>query len=337
MKTKLPLLFLTFSLLLVGCDRFARAAPAPTATFTATASPIPSPTATATASPVPTFTRTFTPSPVPTATWVSQGPDAVKVPILMYHHVELNPIDSNYRVSAAKFEDQLRLLRDWEYTTITTAMLVDAIQNGASLPPRPIILTFDDANEDNYTVAFPIMQKYGFTGVLYVPYYFVNTPGKLTVDEIKEMAASGWEVGSHSLTHPDISSLPPDRMRAEIVESREKLEELLGVPILTFAYPFGYESSAVVDYVKFAGYIAAMGATGFTADQGSTNLFVLQRCEIKGWEDAKTFTRFLPWRGDPIFLPTDTPTPTVTPSRTPIPTYTQYPTRTPVPTYTPSP
>ncbi|MBI1854289.1 MAG: polysaccharide deacetylase family protein, partial [Chloroflexi bacterium] len=199
----------------------------------------------------------------------------------------------------------------------------------ASRPPRPISLTFDDANEDNYTNAFPIMKKYGMTGVLYLPYTRIGLDGYLTVDQIKEMTAAGRELGSHSLTHPNLAVLDEPRLRAEVVESRKKLEDLLGLPILTFAYPFGNVGNATVDYVKFAGYIAGMGATGFTADQGKSNLYVLQRSEIKGSDDAKSFIRFLPWQGDPIFLPTDTPTITPMPSRTPIPTYTQYPTKTP--------
>ena len=284
-----------------------------TKTPTLTLTPPLAPSATATITPSPTITPTFTPSPIPTATWVSQGPDAVKVPILMYHHVEVSPINSNYRVSASKFEDQLRLLRDWEYTTITTTMLVNAIQQGAELPPRPIVITFDDNNLDNYTVAFPIMKKYGFTGLLYVPYNYIGADGYMTANQLKEMAAAGWEIGSHSLNHPNLNIMPPERLRAEIVDSRKELEGLLGVPILTFAYPFGDVSSDAVDYVKFANYIAAMGATGFTADQGLGNLFNLQRCEIKGGEDVKTFIRFLPWQGDPAFLPTVTPTPTSTP------------------------
>lgn len=254
----------------------------------------------------------------------------------MYHHVEVSPIDSNYRVSASKFEDELKLLHDWEYTTITTEMLVKAITEGASLPPRPVIITFDDGNLDNYTVAWPIMQKYGFTGVLYIVGNRLQADGYMNVDQIKEMAAAGWEVGSHSLSHPSLTAgLESEVIRREIVESKKQLEEALGVPILTFAYPFGDAGNAPVDYVKFAGYIAGMGATGFTAEQGLSNLYILQRCEIKGWEDAKTFLRFLPWPGDPVYIPTDTPTPTPTASRTPIPTYTQYPTKTPVPTNTP--
>lgn len=335
MKYKLPIIFLTLSLLLAGCSGFALAAPASTATPTRTSPP--SPTATDAPSLTPTSTQTFTPSPVPTATWVVQGPDVVKIPILLYHRIDVSPINSRYYVTPEKFEEQIQLLHDWEYTSITTEMLVKAITEGASLPPRPILITFDDGNLDNYTTAWPIMQKYGFTGVLYIVAGSIGTDKYMNADQIVEMYKAGWEIGSHSVSHPDLTTLAPELQRYEIVKSREILQTTLGIPVLTFAYPFGVNNSAVVDYVHYAGYIAGMGATGFTADQGLSNLFVLQRCEIKGSEDAKTFLRFLPWWGEPAFIPTDTPTPTVTPSRTPVPTYTQYPTRTPVPAYTPLP
>jgi peptidoglycan/xylan/chitin deacetylase (PgdA/CDA1 family) len=316
---KIFILILGLSILLSGCGTGVFAKPIPTATTAVTTTPLP-PTETVTVTPTSTITPTLTPSPIPTATWVNQGPDAILVPILMYHHIEVAPIDSPYRVSTSKFEEELKLLRDWEYTTITTEMLVKAITEGASLPPRPIIITFDDGNIDNYTNAFPIMQKYGFTGVLYIVSNRIQSEGFMNVDQIKEMAAAGWEVGSHSISHPNLSAdVPPDLLRREIIESRQDLEAALNLPVLTFAYPFGEVSSAAVDYVKFAGYIAGMGATGFTANQELSNLFVLQRCEIKGSEDAKSFIRFLPWQGDPVFLPTDTPTSTPVPSRTPSP------------------
>jgi peptidoglycan/xylan/chitin deacetylase (PgdA/CDA1 family) len=316
-------------LLLSGCNGMIFGAPSPTAT--ATAMP---PTATASATLIPTRMPTFTPSPIPTPTWVTQGPDAVQVPILIYHHIEVSPIDSRYYVRPDRFEDQIKLLRDWEYTSISTELLVKAITQGAKLPPRPVIITFDDGHLDNYTTAFPIMQKYSFTGVLYIVGKYLGTPGYMNSDQIIEMYHAGWEVGSHSMSHPDTTILEPEQQRYEIVESRKFLQDILGLPILTFAYPFGAEDRAATDYAHFAGYIAAMGATGFTSDQGSSNLYVLQRMEVKGQDDVKTFLRFLPWHGDPIYLPTDTPTPTARPSRTPIPTYTQYPTRTPKPTET---
>ncbi len=321
------------AILLAGCN--ALVPPTPTATPTSvpptkTPSVTPSPTVTATA------TQASTPTPLPSATptWVTQGPGEVKVPILLYHHIAVSPVGSRYYVTPDTFGAELKLLHDWGYTTISTSELVQAITQGSSLPPRPMLLTFDDGNEDNYTNAFPIMKKYGFTGVLYIVVQYMNTPNYMTTDQIKEMADAGWEVGSHSETHRDLVG-GTDALRYEIVQSRQDLEDRLGVPILTFAYPFGAEDSAAGDYVHFAGYIAAMGASGFSWDQGKGNLFMLQRCEIKGSDDAKTFTRFLPWLGDPSFLPTDTATPTATPSRTPVPTYTQYPSRTPAPPATP--
>ncbi len=339
MNRRYLIFILLTSALMAGCGVNVFAAPVPTATQTAT--PLP-PTETATA--IPTFAvtpDTATPSPTATATWVAQGPDHVLVPILMYHHIAISPVDSMFYVPPAKFEEEIKLLHDWNYTPITTSMLVQAITQGASLPPRPVIITFDDSWGSQYTNAFPIMKKYGFTGVLYTVVAYINKPSGLdadpnylTVEQLKEMAAAGWEIGSHTETHPDLLA-DATALRYEIVQSRKDLQDLLGVPVLTFAYPFGDAGSAAVDYVHFAGYIAAMGATGFAADQGQGNLFLLQREEIRGAEDAKTFIRFLPWLGDSSFLPTDTPTPSPTASRTPIPTYTQYPTRTPKTTPTP--
>src|SRR5574340_244163 len=186
-------IWLITAILLGACT----VAPVPPATATSTTAP-----PTQTPSAIPSSTPTPEPSLTPTPTWVPQGPDHVLVPIFMYHHIAVSPIGSRYYVAPENFEAHLKLLRDWGYSTISTSMLVDAITHGAALPPHPILITFDDANADNFTNAFPIMQKYGFTGVLYVPYSYVGAPNYLTVDQIKEMAAAGWEVGSHTMDHP---------------------------------------------------------------------------------------------------------------------------------------
>ncbi len=313
------------SILLSGCGTGIFAEPIPTTTAT-----LPPPTEPATATPTFTVTPTFTASPIPTATWVHQGPENVYVPIILYHRIDTSPINSQYYVPPEKFDEEMKLLYDWGYTTITTELLIKAITEGADLPPRPILITFDDGHLNNYTAAFPIMKKYGFTGVLYIIANYMGTDNYMNADQIKEMAAAGWEVGSHSISHADLTSLEPYRQRLEVVESRTLLEEALGVPILTIAYPFGISNPGVIDYAHFANYIGGM-SLGFTYDQGISNLYTLQRRDIKGTYDVKQFAAFLPWQGDPVFLPTDTPTPTVRPSRTPIPTYTWVPTKTPAP------
>jgi peptidoglycan/xylan/chitin deacetylase (PgdA/CDA1 family) len=294
--------------------------------------PIPIPTITATNLSQPEIVTvpavSSTPSLVPTMpTFVFQGPDTVLVPILLYHHVDVSLRDSQYYVSPAKFEEQMKLLRDWGYTTITSELLVKAIKDGADLPPRPIIITFDDGNLDNYTTAFPIMQKYGFTGVVYIVGLYMGAPQFMNTDQIKEMVSAGWEVGSHSMSHLDLNSLNPEQQRYEIIDSRRYLENRLGVPVLTFSYPFGVNNIPIINYAYSAGYIAAVGI-GYTNDQSKSYLFALQRRAINGTENLITFASLLPWQGDFTYLPTETPTPLATATRTRIPTNTLYPTST---------
>ena len=320
-------IILGVSLLLTACGGAAVAAPEPTATETVPPSPTETATVTSTSSSTPTITPTSTLTPTPTPTWVAQGPDTIVMPILLYHRVGVSPTNNQYYVPPEKFEGQMKLLHDWEYTVIPVELLVKAIKEGAELPPRPVIITFDDGDISVYTTAFPIMQKYGLTGVTYIVGNYMGTDGYMTADQIKELVAAGWEVGSHSRSHRDLTRLEPAVQRMEIVEARKVLQQATGSPVLSFAYPFGIMNSGVGNYAHFAGYIAAMGL-GFTSDQGKSNLFWLQRRDIKGEYDIKRFASYLPWQGDSALMPADTPTPTPTASRTPIPTYTLYPTST---------
>lgn len=295
--------------------------------LTETITSLPFPTVTATITKTPTIPSTYTITPKPTTTRVHQGPDSVVVPILLYHRIGESPINSQYYVPPEKFEQQMKLLHDWEYTVIPIELLVEAIKEGTNLPPRPIIITFDDGDISVYETAFPIMHKYGLTGVVYIVGNYMNTDGYMSADQIKELVAAGWEVGSHSMNHRDLRKIELYFQRIEVVESRKLIREATGSSVDTFAYPFGFMGDTAGKLVHAAGYSAAMGL-GFTNDQGSSNLFWLQRRDIQGKYDIKNFALFLSWQGDPNLLPPDTPTPTARPSRTPIPTFTQYPTST---------
>jgi peptidoglycan/xylan/chitin deacetylase (PgdA/CDA1 family) len=256
-----------------------------------------------TLTPAVSFPSTSTPHPTltPTAPGVYQGPSQATVPILMYHHIGISPVQSKYYVTPDKFAAQMWLLHVWDYTTITTTMLAEAIREGAELPPRPIVITFDDGNLDNYINAFPLMEEYGFTGVLYIVGNYIGVDNYLNADQIKEMADAGWEIGSHTMNHHDLTKLSDLQKQYEITDSREFLEEELGVPILTFAYPFGLNDCGIMNSVYSAGYIAAMGL-GFTNNQCTEHLYSMYRQGVMGPFDLRKFSTFLPWRGDPTFL-----------------------------------
>jgi peptidoglycan/xylan/chitin deacetylase (PgdA/CDA1 family) len=308
---------IAFALFLLGCRALQLVtSPPPTIAPASTETPSPSPTPPASVTPIlfPTDTATLPPSetPLPTLTfapsltpepqWVVQGPGDVIVPILLYHHVGFSlQGDTVYYISPDTFDRQMNLLYQWGYRTISVDLLTRAIQQGAELPPKPILLTFDDGSETTYATALPIMQRYGFTGVSYLVYYYIGISNYMDKEQILALYASGWEIGSHSLSHTDLTTRP-DRQEDEIVESRRKLQSLLGIPITSFAYPFGAYDSDSLNYVHKAGYIAAMGL-GKESLQGNKNLFYLYRQAVEGTDDLQTFASRLPWRQDQYDMP----------------------------------
>jgi peptidoglycan/xylan/chitin deacetylase (PgdA/CDA1 family) len=262
--------------------------------------PTHTPTLTPTETPFPTLT--FTPTLTVEPAWVRQGPGDIIVPILLYHHIGFSlKEEGEYYVSPEIFDRQMNLLYQWGYKTISVELLARAINEGAELPPKPIILTFDDGSETTYSRVLPVMQRYGFTGVSYIVYYFVGLTHYMNVDQIRALQAAGWEIGSHGLSHKDLT-LYPAKQENEIVQSRHWLESRLGVPILSFAYPFGAYDDDSLHYVHLAGYTAAMGL-GNESLQGNKNLFYLSRQAVKGTEDLQTFASRLPWREEVYDLP----------------------------------
>lgn len=314
------------ALFLIGCGGLRLiipTTPTPTSEPTWTSSPLPDVTAVellsqspATITPIsfPTHTPTLPPSEthLPTATftptftlepqWNIQGPGEIIVPILLYHHIGF-PLQGEaiYYVSPDAFDRQMNLLYQWGYKTISVELLARALKEGAELPPKPVILTFDDGSETTYTTALPIMQRYNFTGTSYIVYNYVGIPGYLNEDQIRGLYASGWEIGSHGLSHVDLT-MQPNRQGDEIVESRKRLQSLLDVPVLSFAYPFGIYNDDSLYYIHEAGYIAAMGLGNETL-QGYKNRFYLYRQPVEGTDDLKSYSLLLPWRGDLENLP----------------------------------
>lgn len=187
----------------------------------------------------------------------------------------------------------MALLYAWGYKTISVEQLSRAIHGGAVLPNRPIILTFDDGSETVYTDALPIMQKYGFTGTAYIVYNWIGAGLYMDREQILALRYAGWEIGSHSISHINLRQRP-GKQEDEIVSSRRRLQEYLGIPIMSFAYPFGVNDSSSLTLAREAGYIAAMGL-GTSVHQSEENLFYLYRREIKSGDDVYAFSQFLPW------------------------------------------
>jgi len=316
-KREIILVFWMVSLseLLIGCSTSANAniqtvdtQLPPTTSHTATTSPTPfqavtntpiiippssTPTSTFTPSPTNTPTPTDTPIPTLTPTLEWNPPGHVIAPILLYHHVSDAGNGNRYYVTVDDFRTQMEALRDWGYTSITATDLVDVLINGGELPNRPVVITFDDGNIDVYQNAFPIMREMGFVGTFYIvanrlqSNYFVNA------EQLQEMADDGWEIGSHSMTHSDLTT-DDSIARFEILQSRLTLEEATGEPISTFAYPYGRTDEFVTNKVSDYGYRAGMGL-GTSFDHTLGTLFYLSRIEVQGDYGLSKYGSLLPW------------------------------------------
>ncbi len=222
---------------------------------------------------------------------IHSGLGDVNVPILLYHHVLKGQPTNPYSVSEKNFQEQLTFLKENGFFTISISQLITAITVGATLPEKSVILTFDDGNENIYLNAFPLMKKNGFTGVIYIIANRINADGFLTEDQIRDFLSAGWEIGSHGMKHINLV-LHPDALRDEIGSSKKKIEEVLGMKVTSFAYPFGTATKITMDWVKQIGYLAGMGL-GITNQQNKENIFYLYRRQVESKMSISDFSNLL--------------------------------------------
>ena len=266
----------------------------PTATATSTVTATATVTAPPTATPSPTVTQTSTPGPTPDG--VAR---MLQVPILMYHYVSVPPAGADvYRrdlsVTPALFESHLKFLTDAGYHAITLDDLLYALTQGRELPAKPVILSFDDGYEDNYTSAFPLLQKYNMVGHFFIISDFVNQerPGYMTWPQIEEMAAAGQRFGSHSRDHPSLKGQSDDYLVWQALGGKEALEEHLGQHPRWISYPAGQYDDRTIAVYQSAGYWG-----GLTTQQGATHtlddIFELRRVRVRGSHSAADLGRLL--------------------------------------------
>ena len=187
------------------------------------------------------------------------------VPILMYHRINVVTADTpaesrGLTVHPRDFERQLRWLRDHAYTSITQRELWDALMCGRRLPPRPILITFDDGYRDVFFQASPALARFGFRATAYVVSGRISAgdPSFLTWPLLRALERRGIEIGSHTVAHRDLTSLPDSTLLADLAGSRRTLERRLGHPVPWLAYPFGRNDARVRRQARRAGYLLAV-------------------------------------------------------------------------------
>jgi peptidoglycan/xylan/chitin deacetylase (PgdA/CDA1 family) len=217
------------------------------------------------------------------------------VPVLSYHRISEEKSTKTV-VRRADFEQQMKYLKENGYHVITLDQFLDFIEFKDQIPEKSVVLTFDDGWRSFYTVAFPILQKYGFASTLFVYTDFIGGNVALSWDQITELHRNGVDIQCHTKTHRNLAELKKDEsfreyfesVKEEITCSTQLIETKLNKQCRYLAYPYGETSPLVISFLKKSGYRAA-----FTADRGSNPFFVnnfeIHRAMIYGDCDLEDF------------------------------------------------
>jgi peptidoglycan/xylan/chitin deacetylase (PgdA/CDA1 family) len=175
---------------------------------------------------------------------------------------------------------------------VRLADLTNYLQTGAPLPPKPIAFTFDDGYQDNLTNAFPLLQKYGFTGAFFLITAFADETrsGYLTWADVQTMHAAGMEFGAHSYNHPDLTGKGLDFLVFQMLGPKQALEQRISEPVIAYCYPLGRYDEQAIAVLRSAHYQVAL-----TTMQGlvhtSKNLLELKRVRVRGSDTVEDLVK----------------------------------------------
>ncbi len=233
-------------------------------------------------------------APTPTATWPLVAADApgpsfdvgFRVPVLMYHRIA--PADQVGRslpglvVSPDLFTAQLEVLVAAGWRTITAADLAADLAAGDRPPPRTFVITFDDGRSDGYTEAFPILRRLGLVATFYVITGRIGLTNNLSASQLRDLAAAGMEIGSHTVDHVRLSSANPEAAQLQLTGSAARIASVTGRRPTTFAYPFGGLDPFAQALVQAAGYAMAFTEASGCQVSWSTRLSA-PRVRVSAW------------------------------------------------------
>ncbi|HEV7127504.1 MAG TPA: polysaccharide deacetylase family protein [Ktedonobacterales bacterium] len=227
------------------------------------------------------------------------------LPILGYHRVveTMPPDDACWLcVPRHEFERQLAWFARLGYRTISLDTVGELLARNQPIPPRRFAITFDDGYLDNLSVAAPVLSWFGFSATVYMvaariggtniwdPHASCAAP-LMDWQHLRAWRALGHAVGSHTLTHPHLSTLRPDAARRELVDSRRTLEDGLGEAVPTFCYPYGDWSATTVALAEEAGYTLACNDVA----RREHGRYTMARTDPRCWPAALTLVSGQPW------------------------------------------
>jgi peptidoglycan/xylan/chitin deacetylase (PgdA/CDA1 family) len=220
-----------------------------------------------------------------------------QVPILCYHQVRNwkatdGKVGKDYIVEIQNFKDQMKMLADSGYHTILPDQLYAYLNTGAKLPSKPIMLTFDDTDLDQFTIVNPTLKKLGYKAVYFVMTVSIGRKGKfvdyMSSDQIKQLSDEGNIIGSHTYDHKNFKKYAGKDWEEQLDKPTKRLEEITGKKMTEFAYPFGLWNAEGIPELKKRGFRMAYQLS--TKRDEKDPLFTIRRIIASGYWSPKTLS-----------------------------------------------
>ena len=203
------------------------------------------------------------------------------VPVLNYHQF-LEDCDSRLCIPPALFDQQMNYLRENGFRAVTMDDLAGFLQYRKALPKKSVIITIDDGYRSAYDVAYPILKRYGYAATLFIYTDYVGVSNKaITWDQLREMKADGFQIGSHTISHSDLTMKKEGeseegylaRMEKELIDSKQIIDAELTQDTMAIAFPFGRYDESILALAQEAGY-----RLGFSVEKGGNPFFADPLC-----------------------------------------------------------
>ena len=220
-----------------------------------------------------------------------------QVPILCYHQVRNwkerdGKVGKDYIVEVQNFKDQIKMLVDSGYHTILPDQLYAYLNTGAALPSKPIMLTFDDTDLDQFTTVNPILKKHGYKAVYFIMTVSIGKKGKfvdyMSSEQIKQLSDEGNVIGSHTYDHKNFKKYAGKDWEEQLDKPTKKLEDITGKKMTEFAYPFGLWNAEGIPELKKRGFKMAFQLS-IKRDEKDP-LFTIRRIIASGYWSPKTLS-----------------------------------------------
>jgi len=225
--------------------------------------------------------------------------DKYVVPILTYHRIgkpeRVDTIRIEFEFEGKKqvsyystastyiaqkdFEKQMKFLIKHNYNVLSLNELLELINNNENVR-KPVVITFDDGYEDNYTKAFPVLKKYDIPASIFMVAGLVSRKGFLSWDQLREMSEDNIDIGGHTMTHQDLSKIKDEkRLRYELYDSKKVLEKGLKKSVDLFAYPFNSKfDDKIIKVIEESGY--KLACDGNVGNKYPDSIYALRRVGI---------------------------------------------------------